>query len=71
LVRAGPTREASRLIFDIDRELPSVRAIGKPIRRRVADPDVAKQAAIPAPPPVPAMAAIVGTRQLSSAFRAS
>jgi hypothetical protein len=32
LVRAGPTREASRLIFDIDRELPSVRAIGKPIR---------------------------------------
>jgi hypothetical protein len=32
LVRAGPTREASRLIFDIDRQLPSVRAIGKPIR---------------------------------------
>jgi hypothetical protein len=73
LVRAGPTKEASRLIFDIDRQLPSVRAIGKPIRRRVADPDVAKQAAIPAPPPsqAPAMAAIVGTRQLSSAFRAS
>ena len=30
--RAGPTKAVSRLMLDIDRQLPSVRAIGNPIR---------------------------------------
>ena len=50
--------------MDIDRQLPSVRAIGKPIRVAAVPILMSQQAAMPAPPPVhaPAIAAMVGTR---------
>ena len=68
LTRAGPINAVSRLIFDIDRQLPSVRAIGKPIRVVLVPMRRSQHAAMPAPPPVqaPVIAAMVGTRHFSS-----
>jgi hypothetical protein len=69
LTRAGPTRAESRARFWIDRQLPSVRAIGKPKRASRVAMRRSQQAAMAAPPPVqaPAIAAMVGTGQRSSA----
>ena len=59
----------------IDRQLPSVRAIGKPKRRFAAAMRMSQQAAMPAPPPVqaPASAAIsgIGQRSIVSDTRSS
>ena len=59
LVRAGPTSDITRLILDIDRQLPSVRAIGKPMRVAEVPMRRSQQAAMPAPPPVQAPAILV------------
>jgi hypothetical protein len=55
--------------LDIDRQLPSVRAIGKPIRVAAVPIRMSQQAAIPAPPPVqaPASGTIRVTRPLKVA----
>ena len=54
----------------MDRQLPSVRAIGKPNFISPLAMRRSHTAAIPAPPPVqaPQIAAMVGTGQLSIAF---
>ncbi len=54
--RAGPISAAKRLRFDIDRQLPSVRAIGKPNFDVVVPMRRSQHAAMPAPPPVQAPA---------------
>jgi hypothetical protein len=56
-------------MFDIDKQLPSVFAMGKPIRADAVPIRMSQQAESPALPPVQAsaMAAMVGTRQDSSA----
>jgi hypothetical protein len=48
LVRAGPISDTSLEMLDIDRQLPSVRAIGKPIRVDSVPIRMSQQAAIPA-----------------------
>jgi hypothetical protein len=55
-------------MFDINKQLPSVFATGKPIRAAAVSIRMSQQATSPAPPPVqvPAMAAIVGAQQDSS-----
>jgi hypothetical protein len=50
-------------MFDIDKQLPSVFATGKPIRAAAVSIRMSPQAASPAPVQAPAMTAIVGTRQ--------
>ncbi len=62
--RAGPIRSDRRLRLPWDRQLPSVRAIGKPKRASRVAMRRSQAAAIAAPPPVqaPAIAAMVGTR---------
>ena len=54
-------------MLDIDRQLPNVRAIGKPNRALAAAIRRSQAAAMAAPPPVqaPAIAAMVGTGQRS------
>ena len=71
LTRAGPISAASRLRLAIDKQLPSVRAIGNPNLAFAAATRRSQHAAMPAPPPVqaPAIAAMVGTRHVSSALR--
>jgi hypothetical protein len=56
-------------MFDIDKQLPSVFAMGKPIRADAVPIRMSQQAESPVLPPVQAsaMAAMDGTRQDSSA----
>ena len=67
-VRASPSSETSRARLPIDRQLPSVRAIGKPKAMSGEAMRRSQQAAMAAPPPVqaPRMAAMVGTGTRSS-----
>ena len=65
--RAGPISALSRAILAIDKQLPSVRAMGNPKRRFAAAMRMSQHAAMPAPPPVqaPDNAAIIGIGQRS------
>ena len=67
--RAAPISIVRRAKLAIESVFPSVRAIGKPNFSDGVQMRRSQAAAMPAPPPVqaPAMAAIVGTRTLSSA----
>ena len=65
--RAGPTSALSRARLAIERQFPSVFAIGNPNRDPSAATRRSHTAAIPAPPPVqaPAIPAITGLPQVS------
>ena len=68
-VRASPSSGTSRANVPVDRQLPSVRAIGKPKVMSEVASRRSQQAAMTAPPPVqaPEIAAMVGTGQASTA----